>query len=154
MFSVFDVARYFLTKSKPGTEYAITHLKLQKIVYYAQAWHIALKNKPLFKERIEAWIHGPVCPELYDYYKEYGFEEIDPVSSKSVSINDKDTKEVLDFVWELYGNRSGKFLEQLTHQEDPWLNARGTLGEYIRSNNEISHESMYEYFSKFLKETV
>lgn len=154
MFSVFDVARYFLTKSKPGTEYAITHLKLQKIVYYAQAWHIALKNKPLFKERIEAWIHGPVCPELYDYYKEYGFEEIDPVSSESVSINDKDTKEVLDFVWELYGNRSGKFLEQLTHQEDPWLNARGTLGEYIRSNNEISHESMYEYFSKFLKETV
>ena len=60
MASVFDVANWFLSKG------SVTHKKLQKLCYYSQAWHCALYDgTPLFAERIEAWVHGPVIPELY-----------------------------------------------------------------------------------------
>lgn len=74
MLDVYIVAKYFLSKSR------MTHKKLQKLCYYAQAWHCAFyKNKPLFENRIEAWVHGPVSPELYYRYYNYGWNEIPQV---------------------------------------------------------------------------
>ena len=63
--TVFEAAEWFLHKK------SFTHKQLQKLCYYAQAWHLALLNRPLFDEEFQAWIHGPVCPTLYAHYVDY-----------------------------------------------------------------------------------
>ena len=60
---ILDVARTFLYMD------SMSHKKLQKLCYYAQAWYVTIKNKPLFEDDIEAWVHGPVVPSLYSQYK-------------------------------------------------------------------------------------
>ena len=142
--SVFDVARYFLNKDIPNSERAITHLKLQKLAYYAQAWHLALLGDTLFDETIEAWVHGPVCPMLYYKYREYGFNEI-PHNEETVYIPEKSRK-VIDAVWEVYGGFDGRYLEHLTHKEEPWKFARGDLDDFDQSNNIIHTDSMLKYY--------
>jgi len=138
--SALTVARYFLSRSIPNTDESITHLKLQKLVYYAQAWHLALRGEKLFEERIEAWVHGPVCPDLYQEYREFGYQEIPIVDI--VKINDESIEELLEAVWVAYGKFDGKFLEELTHQETPWLQARSNLSDQSYSNNVITSKSM------------
>lgn len=144
--SVLAVARYFLSKSEPGTAQTITHLKLQKLVYYAQGFYMAVHKEPLFHDRIEAWTHGPACPELYQEYKGYGFSEL-PNARFEDSLC-KDIEEMLDAVWEAYGQYSGPQLEYLTHQEEPWLTARKNTSPWKPSNEEITSDSIREYFKK------
>lgn len=146
MADVFNVANYFLYKSKPGTPLAITHLKLQKLVYYAQGWNLAINKKPLFQEEIRAWDHGPVVPELYNEYRSFSYFTIPTEKfcnkQNGKNIFGKSELAVLDQVWEAYGEYDGKFLEELTHQEDPWL--------YTRRNGKIEQKSMQTYFKKLL----
>ncbi|SFS77614.1 Panacea domain-containing protein [Paenibacillus sp. BC26] len=148
--SVSDVADYLLQKSNRNSNRSITHLKLQKLVYYVQAWHTAIKGEPLFAEEIEAWVHGPVCPELYATYKQHGFNEIDPPQTIQNSLS-KSQKELIDEVWQMYGGFSGRTLETLTHKEDPWINARGSISEHTPSNSTISIDSMGKYYKKLLE---
>ncbi|EJR73255.1 Panacea domain-containing protein [Bacillus cereus] len=149
--TAFDVANYFLSKSKPNTEYSITHLKLQKLVYYAQGWHMALnKGKALFDNEIRAWVHGPVCPDLYTKYRDYQYFEIPPTEVPKVILNDESAKETVDLVWKVYGEYDGKFLEELTHQEAPWIKARKGLQANENSNVLISTKTMRKYFEKML----
>ncbi|MBM7096662.1 SocA family protein [Bacillus sp. H-16] len=144
--SVLDVSDYFLSRSVPGTNQAITHLKLQKLVYFAQAWHLALTGKKIFENRIEAWTHGPVVPELYSKYKAFGFRELPKKEDVKEATFEKDVLETLGLVWELYGDKEGKVLENITHNEDPWIEARRELSQHERSNVEISTYKMEEYF--------
>ncbi|MFC7062628.1 Panacea domain-containing protein [Halobacillus seohaensis] len=147
--TIHDVADYFLDKGNMGTEEAITHLKLQKLVYYAQAWYVALNyGKKLFDSRIEAWMHGPVCPELYNEYRNYGYKEIERPTSSPEFIDG--ITEVLESVWEVFGSYDGKFLEELTHSEDPWINARKGLPENATSNKEIKIDDMKNFYSDYL----
>ncbi|HDR4575445.1 TPA: SocA family protein [Bacillus cereus] len=149
---VFDVADYFLSLSKPNTEQSITHLKLQKLVYYAQGWHLALNNgEKLFDEDIQAWVHGPVCPNLYDLYSNHKYFEIPPVVKPEIFLENKKAKETLDIVWDAYGGYDGKFLEELTHQETPWLKARENLLPNQLGKEVISKETMEEYFKDMLQ---
>lgn len=74
--NIHNVAEYFIALSTPGTSKSITPLKLQKLVYYAQALSHPFNNRFLFEEDFEAWVHGPVSPELYYKYKEYRSNEI------------------------------------------------------------------------------
>ena len=83
MQTVFDVALYFLNRSDSAGSYAITHLKLQKLVYYAQAWSLAVRGEPIFEEHIEAWTHGPVSPDLYRIYRNNGYNTITNFSNCS-----------------------------------------------------------------------
>lgn len=143
------VAKYFLSKSIPGTEYAITHLKLQKLVYYAQAFYLANNNgKKLFEDSLEAWVHGPVCRDLYSEYSHYGAEEITredcPTGIK------KPITDHLDSVWEVYGSYSGSQLEYLTHQEDPWKSARkkANVKPWQSSREEISCDEMTSFYKE------
>ncbi|GAA4828174.1 DUF4065 domain-containing protein [Paenibacillus vulneris] len=149
--SVFDVANYFLQKSDPNSERSITHLKLQKLVYYAQAWHLAIIGNSLFNEKIEAWVHGPVCPDLYSRYKIYGFGVIRPAKNQTTNIP-KDTRDLLDEVWQVYGALSGVALESLTHKERPWQQARGNLSDFSPSNNVITNDSMRTYYRRLLED--
>lgn len=140
--SVHDVARYFLSLSDPAEGDAITHLKLQKLVYYAQGFHLAIYDKPLFMESIEAWRHGPVVPALYRACREYGDSVIPPVRDFDAdSVLTKDQQELLDEVYEVYGQFSGWKLREMTHQEAPWKDADA------RANSAtITHDSLKEFF--------
>jgi uncharacterized phage-associated protein len=144
---VIAVAKYFLSLSKPGTDYAITHLKLQKLVYFAQGYFLAIKGRALFQNRLEAWVHGPVSPELYNEYRDFGSKELPPVDAEEIP---SDVRKVLDIVWKTYGAYEGEDLEELTHKQDPWIQARGKLKPWQASNNVISTSSIKKYFEQEL----
>lgn len=136
--NVLSVAEFFLTKQ------SMTHKKIQKLCYYSQAWFYALYNQKLFEEKIEAWVHGPVCPTLYREYAEFGYKEI-PQKNKKIDMQEKE-KDVLNQVWEIYGKLDGDELEALTHREQPWMEARIGIDYRKPSNNEILPQNMGKYY--------
>src|SRR5947209_7323023 len=75
MITANTVANYFLALAQDCEE-LITNLKLNKLVYYTQAWHLALHYQPMFGDKVEAWVHGPVIPTVYDIYKQFRWAPI------------------------------------------------------------------------------
>src|SRR5699024_8442680 len=97
--------------------------------------------------RFEAWVHGPVSPELYRAYREYGWTEINE-PAREVEINlDKKQIEIVESVLETYGHLSGNELEAITHKEDPWLKKREGYAETESCNEIIDPEDMRVYYS-------
>lgn len=144
--TIFDIANTFLTYD------CMTHKKIQKLCYYAQAWHLALFKERLFNNKFEAWVHGPVCPELYRKLKDNRWIKIDKIDSLPDNI-DSETLEFLDDVYYTYGGYDGDDLEYLTHQESPWLNSRKGLEEWEPSHELISEELMEEYYWNVYKQS-
>jgi len=143
-FSASEVAKYFIWKASCDGK-SITNKKLQKLLYYAQAWYLALKNKPLFTEDIQAWVHGPAIPSIYEQYKKFGYENI------HMAINKKDIAALIDDdllseVWKVYGKYDAEYLETLTHNEKPWQKAREGLNAGDASTNVISKEEMQNFY--------
>jgi len=139
MTSVFDVAQYILQKRG-----SITAMKLQKLVYYCQAWSLVWDEEPLFDETIEAWASGPVVRELYDAHR-----GMFAVTSLLRGTPDNPTivqKETIDAVLDFYGDRSAQWLSDLTHIEAPWRLAREGFEEGASCANEITIASMSEYY--------
>ncbi|WP_461226306.1 Panacea domain-containing protein [Lacticaseibacillus suihuaensis] len=119
--------------------------KLQKLVYYAQAWGDALLQYPIIGDtHFEAWPNGPVSPELHDRYRTYGWTEI--AQGPAVTLGDATVRELLASVWLTYGDKSGNELEALTRQERPWREARGELNQWAASANVIADEAMREFY--------
>lgn len=147
MATVFEVAKYFLWQAGEVGE-LLSNLKLQKLVYYAQAWHLAVCGRELFPQDFQAWVHGPVCPDLYHAYKHYGWQPIPCVDEKPSFHGD--TEQLLDQVVELYLGESPYRLEQMTHSEAPWNLARGALPPDVPSSAIISKESMKAYYEQFV----
>lgn len=142
MVSVYDVARYFLSLVDEEAGDFLSNLKLQKLVYYAQGFNLALFNRPLFSDEIEAWRHGPVVPELYRAYKSFGSGAIPHPTDFDPDIFDKDTCELLDEVYQVYGQYSAWRLRDMTHEETPWVESFDPYG----FRNVIEHEAMRNYF--------
>jgi len=141
MANVFDASAYILSKTGP-----ITHMKLQKLIYYAQAWSLVWDERPLFPERIEAWANGPVCPDLYFAHQgEYTISE-EP-KGKAARLK-KDARETIDAVLKTYAKKSAIWLSELTHREKPWTDARKGLPDGVRSNTAITHAAMAEFYSE------
>jgi uncharacterized phage-associated protein len=139
------VADFFLCFAREHGD-VLTPLKLQKLVYYAQAWHLALKGKPLFDEKIEAWIHGPVVRSVFTRFKKYSWRPIDrAVKQPSLSGN---VKKFLCEIFSVYGGFSAWDLERMTHKETPWLNARVGLAVDQEGTQEISRSDMKEFYGK------
>ncbi len=145
--TVFDVAGYVLEKT--GT---ITTMKLQKLVYYCQAWSLVWDDKPLFDEQIEAWVGGPVVRALYDYHK--GLFEISSIPQERCDVSKfvSDQKETMNAVIDAYGQFSPHELSELTHAEDPWKEARKNMAPLDRGSNVITHESMQQYYQNLYYE--
>jgi len=142
MVSCFDVAKYFITLVESDAGDSISNLKLQKLVYYAQGFHVAMYNEPLFPERIFAWAHGPVVEELYHAFKKFGANPI-IISDDEMRETDWDqfTPEhhaLLDEVYTVYGQFTATKLRNMTHQEPPWKN--------VQQGDEITLAVMKEYF--------
>ncbi|WP_139892844.1 Panacea domain-containing protein [Bacillus sp. D386] len=143
---IYDIADYFISLSVPGTDKSVTPLKLQKLTFYAQALSYAVNDKPLFNEDFEAWVHGPVSPNLYYKYKNYRSNEIDDkVSTPDIC---PEAVNVIKIVWDMYGDKDGKFLENKTHNELPWRLARGDLDFHQSSNKIIPKPIIDGYYSR------
>lgn len=140
MASVHDVAAYVLREQGPMTTF-----KLQKLVYYAQAWSLVWDEKPLFKARIEAWVNGPVVPALYKHHK--GQFQVGSWPWGDPDALAPEERETVDSVLRYYGDKSGQWLRELTHAELPWQQARKGLPPGEPSAREIPHGLMYEYYS-------
>lgn len=145
---VVRVSKYFLSKIDTEAEEVITPLKLQKIIYYAQAWLLALKDRTFFQEDFQAWVHGPVIPNLYYQYKKHGYSSIPKVENFDDSIFDKDQLNVLEMVKFAYVRYDAKYLEELTHRENPWREARGECKADEICNRIIEKESIKSYFKE------
>lgn len=149
--SALAVAEYFLNKANSEKK-SITNKKLQKLVYYAQAWSLVLTGKRLFSDKIEAWVHGPAVKSLYVVYKKFGFSAINKVADAEViKTIPKKSKDMLDNIWSVYGKFDANYLEMLTHSETPWRDARMGLSGAENSDREISLDSMKVFYSEKLK---
>jgi uncharacterized phage-associated protein len=141
-----NVADWFLNRVDRDAGEAITHLKLQKLLYFAQAWHLANKGEPLFDAKFQAWAHGPVTRSIYDRFKGQGWDALDAVD-KPPKVPKK-VANYLEKIFELYGKYGAKHLERLTHQHDPWIEARAGFSPEERCENIISNRSMRDYYGK------
>ena len=142
MANVFDVARYILRKQGP-----MSTAKLQKLVYYSQAWSLVWDEKPLFREKIQAWANGPVIPTLFREHQGRFNVNADCFPQGKVKNLNKDQKETIDSILSVYGKKSAQWLIDLTHLEDPWKNAREDCKPGEKCTNEITQGAMYEYYS-------
>jgi len=148
---IYKIADYFIRCPDTGSQDVITHLKLQKLCYYSQAWFLALNDDPLTRSPFQAWPHGPVSPRLFKRFRAQGINPIH-ASVATRQISDFDFTSHLEEVWRVYGGFSAKTLEKLTHSEDPWLKARGVLGPLDKCNNVITHDSMKLYYRARLQD--
>lgn len=139
-YSVFDVAEWFLQKEE------MTHKKLQKICYYAQAWYATLfGGRRLINGDFEAWIHGPVHPDLYKKFAYNGLCKIEPSGRKlDIELQDLD---FLNIIYNTFGEFDADYLEAMTHAEEPWKKARMGLAPDQPGNKKITLDSMREFYT-------
>lgn len=141
--SVFDVAQYVLSK----LEGPCSTMKLHKLLYYCQAWHLVWEDKPLFKEDIEAWANGPVIRELFNFHQGMYWADPNQITlGTPYKLNDVQ-KEDIDRVLAFYGSKTSQWLIDQTHIEAPWRNARKGMLPNERGNRIIPLESISEYYS-------
>lgn len=150
--NIFNVAIFFLNIVDRDSGSTITPLKLQKILYYAQGYYLAMNDKPLFSEDFQAWAHGPANPEIYEKYKDFGFDSIDAPDIKDVPNFQENIVDFLYNIWATFGIFDGKYLEELTHQEEPWINARKGYKPGDICHEIITKDSMKVFFKSKLNE--
>jgi uncharacterized phage-associated protein len=139
MARVHDVAAYIIGKFRN-----LDAMKLQKLLYYAQAWSLVWDDKPLFSSKIEAWANGPVVREVFKAYQgEYKIAEARYGNPLSLLVHEKKT---IDAILKFYGPKTGFYLSQLTHKERPWKDARIGVAPGEPSDREITKAAMHEYY--------
>jgi uncharacterized phage-associated protein len=127
----------------------LTNLKLQKLLYYSQAWHLAMYDKCLFDEDFQAWVHGPVLQSQYNRFKNFQWRPIVEEISQPIEICSK----IITFISEIidvFGTETAVALELMTHRERPWMEARGALPQEALSNTIISKNTMKTFYKSLL----
>ena len=160
MYSALEVARHVINYSN-SREYSVSNLKLQKLLYFIQAYFLiaSCDGKPCFREKITAWDFGPVVPVVYSEFKQFGSTDIPTVSYyyddrqsdflkdnivkfRDDVISNKD-KKMIDDVIEKFSKYTASDLVKLTHNQAPWRDA------YARGHNRvISEEAIRSYFGE------
>ena len=142
------VADYFLLKIELELGDLISNLKMQKLCYLAQGWSLALLDRPLFDDAIQAWGLGPAIPPLFRRFKPYRWGALDAYKLRTEPLNvlDPEAQRFLDWIWKKYGRYSGSELRDLTCGQRPWKEAYGDTEPPRRSEEEITHGSMKAYF--------
>jgi uncharacterized phage-associated protein len=139
-----EIADYFLSQTDEEAGDLISNLKIQKLVYYAQGFHLALYGEPLFDDTIEAWAHGPVVPGLYHRFKDYGSSLIPRPTDIDFGKYSQQTIELLDEVYSVYGQYAPWKLRNMTHEESPWIEAFDEDNKVPNGN--ISTDTLRDYF--------
>lgn len=129
----------------------VTPLMLQKILYFIQGVYSALYGKPIFEEDCRAWVHGPVYPEVYELFRDFKYNPIEDarfalLEGSEDALTD-DEKRVIDLVVNTFGMYGGKVLERITHNEEPWMEARIGYGDSIPSSEVLPKERIMKYYT-------
>lgn len=126
----------------------MSSLKLQKLCYYSQAWTMVWDDKPLFNEDFEAWVNGPVCRVLWEYFKGRFTVKFKDIGNEYDDINELTEKEKSNIksVVDYYGDKTPQYLSDLTHMEDPWKEARKGYAPMEQCNKIITKQSMALYY--------
>lgn len=152
--TIHNIADYLISKADAEAGDNVTHLKVQKLAYYAQAWYLALRDAQLFENDFEAWVHGPVARELYDRLQGNGWNPLSAEHMVTAPTEELEAEIVsfLDEIWDVYGQYTAKALEDLTHQEAPWLEAREGLSPIERSEKVILQDTMKRYYRELAEQ--
>ena len=138
VYDALTIAKYIINKIHPEP------LKLQKLLYLAQGYSYAFYDRPLFNDEMEGWVHGPVVKSVYEKFKEYQYNAID--ISFQIEDLEEEAKEVVDYVIKTFSKYDGKYLENLSHGQEPWIMSRTGLDPDERSDKTISKEIIANYF--------
>jgi uncharacterized phage-associated protein len=146
MYRALQIAKYFIALCNADEGDLLSNLKLQKLLYYGQGFHLAINGKRLFRENVEAWTYGPVVPPVYHEYKSYDNGVLPPPTDFNPDEIDEEARGILNEVFQVYGQYSAWKLANMTHEEPPWRNAfeRG-------KSSEITDASLIEYFKTLVE---
>ena len=140
-----DVANVFIELANDDEQGNITNMAVNKLVYFAQGWSLALLNKPLFEEDLYAWQYGPVEKMVYHTFKPCGRDNIE-MPSEDIDPNRFSSEEIdllLD-VYNFYKDYSAIGLMKLSHaDEGPW---KKHYDENSQNNCIIPKEEIKKYF--------
>ena len=145
MNNIFEIVKYILVYSDKNNIKDCTNKKLQKLLYYIQAWSLAFRGRTIFNEKIEAWLHGPVVPNVYHHFKNFGYQ---PVNIKDKEKNfslSEDDQHLINSVLITYAKYDADYLEMRSHSETPWIEARQ------KEDKIITNESMENYYKHILE---
>ena len=137
-----DVANHFLLIAAADEDgEGLTHLKLQKLLYYAQGFHLAIFGQQIFPDQIEAWEHGPVVPSVWLVFKSQGSTPLPAPDAVDEGNLSSEQRELLNDVWNTYGQFTAWKLRNMTHEEPPWQ------GVYRPGQNMvITNDALSRYF--------
>lgn len=128
----------------------VTPLALQKMLYYIQGIYMVLYDKPIYDEECAAWVHGPVYESVYEMFKNFKYNPIEDnrfvVFKNRFHELSKEEKEVIDLIIDSFGMYSGKTLEKITHNEEPWKRAREGYLPMESSSEVIDKQEIKRYF--------
>lgn len=144
------IARYFLSRRDDDAGELISNLKLQKLLYYSQGFHVAIfgVSNPLFSDKVYAWKHGPVVKNVYHHYSDRRSGALPKEGVPPIVEDDDETLRFLDEIHRVFGKFSAWKLREMTHREDPWLKNY----EPDVDNIEIPLSDMAKYFKRHVKE--
>lgn len=138
IYDALTIAKWIINRVHPEP------LKLQKLLYLAQGYSYAFYDRPLFHDELEGWVHGPVVRDVYNIFSSYQFNAID-ICFKIDEL-DNEAIDVLNYVIDNFAKYDSKYLEELSHKQDPWILSRIGLDPDERSDKTISKESISNYF--------
>lgn len=138
IYDALTIAKWIINEIHPEP------LKLQKLLYLAQGYSYAFYDRPLFEDELEGWVHGPVVRSIYDLFKSYQYNFID--TDFEIEDIDKEAKEVLQYVIDNFAKYDAKYLEKISHEQEPWILSRQGLDPDERSDKTITKESIANYF--------
>jgi uncharacterized phage-associated protein len=153
MKNINDVCDYVIFRLTKEGGASLSHLKLQKLLYYIQSWNLAFDKVPLFQGKFQAWIHGPVNRTIYNRFKDtkymYSSINTEDIITKDLTfaaLSDIE-QDHINSVLEAYAAFSDVQLEKMTHEEKPWLEARDGFQPYERCEVEIDESTMTSFYA-------
>ena len=138
IYDALTIAKWIINKIHPEP------LKLQKLLYLAQGYSYAFYDRPLFNDELEAWVHGPVVRKVYNIFKNYQHNSID--TNFEIEELDDEAKDVLNYVINHFAKYDAKYLEKLSHEQEPWILSREGLDPDERNDKTIAKETIANYF--------
>lgn len=127
-----------------GETEGITNLKLQKILYFVEAYFLATVGRSLFSDEIHAWKYGPVIPDIYQTYKKYGASLIPSELGSDSGIEESDGQMIAQ-IWEFFDKYSARRLVDMSHSHDPWIKAFESAEN--GGSGVITRDHMKEYYT-------